>query len=84
MENIQKTLQLISQDQSLMISLGAALGVGIFLMVVVHVVIKKIQKAEAQGATTDYLVRENIIFKIAIVVFTVLVIYMLLAQRGLV
>jgi hypothetical protein len=83
MESIEKTLHLIAQDQNLMISLGAALAVGIVLMVAVHIIIKKIQKAEEQGATTDYLVRENIFFKIGITALTIFVIYFLLAQKGL-
>lgn len=83
MESIKKTLHLIAQDQNLMISLGAALAVGIVLMVAVHIIIKKIQKAEEQGATTDYLVRENIFFKIGIAALTIFVIYFLLAQKGL-
>lgn len=84
MEPIEKTLHLIAQDQNLMITLGVALAAGIFLMVAVHVIIKKIQKAEAQGATTDYLVKENIIFKVVIAGLTLFVIYFLLAQKGLV
>ncbi len=84
MEKIQETLQLIAQDQNLMISLGVAFGIGVFLMVAVHIIIKKIQYAEAQGATTDYLVRENVIFKIAIAAITLFVLYFLLAQKGLV
>ena len=83
MESIEKTLHLIAQDQNLMISLGAALTVGIVLMVAIHIIIKKIQKAEEQGATTDYLVRENIFFKIGIAALTIFVIYFLLAQKGL-
>ena len=83
MESIEKTLHLIAQDQNLMTSLGAALTVGIVLMVAVHIIIKKIQKAEEQGATTDYLVRENIFFKIGIAALTIFVIYFLLAQKGL-
>jgi len=78
----ENALQLIFQDQTLMVNLGLALATGIALIVIVHIVIKKMQIGEAKFAASNYLVRENIIFKLAIAALTIFVMFYLIAQKG--